>query len=163
MRAYKSHKIVTATKILSVEKAPGLNDGTITVVHTDDGQAWKDQAIFARGVPEIGDYIVRYDDNYISWSPAKAFEEGYKEHHGDEAPVPQGPDPVAVQLVDAALKGVSKGQFITGGGFGCHDMWVTINGVEHFISMQRSKRQNMVDQGIRLPPTEKLLGKDVSA
>lgn len=163
MKAYKSHKIVSAAKIISVEKAPGLNDSPITVVFTEDGQFWKDQAVFARGVPEVGDYIVRYDDNYVSWSPAKAFEEGYKEHHGDEAYVPLPPDPVAVQIVDSALKGISKGQMDTGGGFGCRDYWATINGVEHFISMQRSKRQILLDQGTRLPPSEKLLGKDTSA
>ena len=40
--------------------------------------------VFARGMPEYkGDgeafdaYLVVYDDGYVSWSPAKAFEEGY--------------------------------------------------------------------------------------
>ena len=32
---------------------------------------------FARGMPTPGDYIVIYADGYKSWSPAKAFEEGY--------------------------------------------------------------------------------------
>ena len=29
------------------------------------------------GMPVIGDYFVRYADGYESWSPRKAFEEGY--------------------------------------------------------------------------------------
>lgn len=33
--------------------------------------------LVARGTPVVGDYYVRYDDGYESWSPAKAFEEGY--------------------------------------------------------------------------------------
>lgn len=154
MREFKSHKTVLASKITGIEK----DDGKITVT-TDEGKTWDDQAVFARGVPDVGDYIVCYTDGYTSWSTAKAFEEGYRER---EEYIPLPPDPVAVQLVDSALKGISKGQMDTRGGFGCRDYWVTINGVEHFISMQRSKRQNMLDQGIRLPPTEKLLGKDTS-
>lgn len=30
-----------------------------------------------RSSPAIGDYYVRYEDDYESWSPAKAFEAGY--------------------------------------------------------------------------------------
>lgn len=35
------------------------------------------EALIARGRPQVHDYYVLYDDNYESWSPAKAFEEGY--------------------------------------------------------------------------------------
>lgn len=28
--------------------------------------------------PQVGGYFVRYNDGYESWSPAKAFEEGYR-------------------------------------------------------------------------------------
>jgi len=34
-------------------------------------------APFARGRPSDGDYLVRYEDGYLSWSPKKAFENGY--------------------------------------------------------------------------------------
>lgn len=30
-----------------------------------------------RQVPIVGDYYVVYEDGYATWSPAKAFEEGY--------------------------------------------------------------------------------------
>lgn len=33
--------------------------------------------LLARGVPVVGDYFVQYEDGYVSWSPAKAFEDGY--------------------------------------------------------------------------------------
>ena len=34
-------------------------------------------SVVSRGFPQIGDYVVLYDDGYMSWSPVKAFEEGY--------------------------------------------------------------------------------------
>lgn len=155
MKTYQSHKQVEAAKITYVGKATDF--GGDAFVTLDDGAIVAIKDLGNKGVPQIGDYVVRYIDGHLSWSPAKAFEEGYRE---PQAYVPLPPDPTAVQLVDSALKGVSKGACETGGGFGCRDYWVTLNGVEHFISMQRSKRQIMLDQGIRLPPSETLLGKD---
>ena len=38
-------------------------------------------SVFARGRPNLGDYIVIYDDGYKSWSPAKTFEDGYARHN----------------------------------------------------------------------------------
>ena len=34
-------------------------------------------SLIARGAPVVGDYFVQYDDGYQSWSPVKAFEDGY--------------------------------------------------------------------------------------
>jgi hypothetical protein len=35
---------------------------------------------FGRGSPAVGDYLVRYEpEGYLSWSPKKAFEDGYTE------------------------------------------------------------------------------------
>jgi hypothetical protein len=36
-----------------------------------------DQAYMDKHKPEVGGYFVQYDDGYKSFSPAKAFEEGY--------------------------------------------------------------------------------------
>lgn len=36
-----------------------------------------DEAFMAKHKPEVGGYYVVYDDGYKSFSPAKAFEEGY--------------------------------------------------------------------------------------
>ena len=74
---WRCHKVVRAAKIASTQEMddrwyvelvdiPGL-EGILSVAPT----------VFARGVPEQGDYLVVYDDSYISWSPAKAFEDGY--------------------------------------------------------------------------------------
>lgn len=71
---FQSHKIVSAGKInqvysaahIGVEQADGSNLTTDVPAN-----------FFARGTPASGDYYVVYDDGYASWSPAKAFEEGY--------------------------------------------------------------------------------------
>lgn len=72
---WKCHKIVKAGKIL---EPPGHS--RLIVVEDINGAPCKVEMpmdAFARGTPTVGDYIVIYDDGYKSWSPAKAFEEGY--------------------------------------------------------------------------------------
>lgn len=73
---WKSHKIVKAGKILAF---PPSFSGPVTVEDVNGAPCKVDCApsVFARGRPNLGDYIVIYDDGYKSWSPAKAFEEGY--------------------------------------------------------------------------------------
>ena len=76
MPRYKCHKEVWALKIASVDR-------------DDTGRGWLgfDDAGFAnmemspefmrKHDPEPGGYYVQYADGYKSYSPAKAFEEGY--------------------------------------------------------------------------------------
>lgn len=74
LASWKCHKIVTAGKInalysdlhFGIEQADGSN---LTMDIPAD--------LFKRGKAAVGDYFVVYDDGYSSWSPAKAFEEGY--------------------------------------------------------------------------------------
>lgn len=74
---YRCHKLVQAAKIVSIrEMARGLDflltfDGT-AIEHRVTGD-W-----VARHHPQPGGYFVVYDDAYTSFSPAQAFEEGYR-------------------------------------------------------------------------------------
>lgn len=71
MPRYKSHKVVWALQIAVV-------DGhKITFVEDGYAPAKLDAAMFVRFTPDTGDYYVVYDDGYKSFSPKKAFEEGY--------------------------------------------------------------------------------------
>jgi len=78
MRRYRSHKVVEAGVIRE------LGSGRVLVSDSPhdhiDTTEWIDVPadIFARGTPSIGvDYLVRYEDGYVSWSPRAAFEAGY--------------------------------------------------------------------------------------
>lgn len=73
---WKCHKIVKAGKVLA---APIPGDLEVTVEGADgvECEVAVQRNAFARGIPAIGNYIVVYEDGYVSWSPAKAFEEGY--------------------------------------------------------------------------------------
>ena len=75
---YQSHKKVRAAKITEIESHESDGTGSHTMIFgeiggskflTDDWQS--------RFKPEVGGYYVVYDDGYTSFSPAKAFEEGY--------------------------------------------------------------------------------------
>jgi hypothetical protein len=70
MERYRCHKVVEAAKILLVddtglELADGASVGTTP--------EW-----LHRHRPEVGGYFVRYEDGYLSYSPARAFESGYR-------------------------------------------------------------------------------------
>lgn len=86
MPQYKSHKKVRAVKIkeivFDIDLAKGDNretDGSATITPEEDGcLPFKvDHAYVSKHKPQAGGYFVVYDDGYKSWSPAKAFEEGY--------------------------------------------------------------------------------------
>jgi hypothetical protein len=74
---YQCHKQVWALKIEEIMPARD-NDGAL-IVPADDAYAdfEVDAAYIQKHKPEVGGYYVVYDDGYKSFSPAKAFEEGY--------------------------------------------------------------------------------------
>jgi len=68
---YECYKKVHAAKITVIEEGVmvfGDIGGSICI-----GEDW-----IERFKPEVGGYYVVYKDGYTSFSPAKAFEEGYK-------------------------------------------------------------------------------------
>lgn len=70
---YVSHKRVRAVKIVMIEVdcvTIALPNGCVSMIEVP-------LKLFARGEAKPGDYLVVYDDGYMSWSPAKAFEDGY--------------------------------------------------------------------------------------
>jgi len=81
---YQCHKQVRAFKINLIEQGK-LNEptqftgGSYWLLSTPpNGQAVEVPAEYvAKHKPEVGGYFVVYDDGYTSYSPAKAFEEGY--------------------------------------------------------------------------------------
>lgn len=76
MPQYRCHKVVRAAKITALRQNgnPDMPDlvlgeiGGIVTVLPD----WH-----AKNKPQVGGYYVVYEDGYRSYSPAKAFEEGY--------------------------------------------------------------------------------------
>lgn len=84
MPRYQCHKKVWALKIAAIElDGAGENrdsDGTATITPAEYGYApiKVDREYMRKHKPEIGGYYVIYDgDFYKSYSPAKAFEDGY--------------------------------------------------------------------------------------
>ena len=81
---YQCHKKVSAFKIGSIEQgsipSPAFPQGS-WVIRPDDpflptlevGHDW-----FSKHAPLVGGYVVIYEDGYQSFSPAQAFESGYR-------------------------------------------------------------------------------------
>lgn len=72
---YRSHKEVWALKIKSTHREA---DGSGTLFFEEAGFAPRamDASFMARAQDGEG-YFVQYEDGYMSWSPVKAFEDGY--------------------------------------------------------------------------------------
>lgn len=82
MPRYLCHKQVWALKIADIKDPtePGNeSDGSRIIVPADAGFApfRVEQAYVHKHKPEVGGYYVVYADGYKSYSPAKAFEDGY--------------------------------------------------------------------------------------
>lgn len=75
---YKCHKEVNAVKIAAIEFR---EDGSATIAPIEDkvntiytSSGYRER--FKGSENDLGYYVI-YDDGYTSWSPSKAFEEGY--------------------------------------------------------------------------------------
>lgn len=85
MPRYQCHKQVWALKIKAIEQAPANQErqwpsGDWLLMPEEAGYApivvGHDEYVL-RCKPQAGGYYVVYDDGYTSYSPAKAFEDGY--------------------------------------------------------------------------------------
>lgn len=75
---YRCHKEVHAVKIAAIEF---IEDGSAKIAPADHHLGVFDTVPgyvdrFLGGDEDLG-YYVQYDDGYQSWSPTKAFEDGY--------------------------------------------------------------------------------------
>lgn len=85
MPRYKCHKEVWALKIASIEQAPADQErmhagGDWLLIPEDKGYSpicVGHNEYVQKHNPQPGGYYVVYDDGYKSYSPAKAFEDGY--------------------------------------------------------------------------------------
>ena len=76
MRKYQSHKIVEGAKAVDLESWENKQGYTIT--DEFGGVHRVDNTFFGRGPMANGDYLVKYEDGYLSWSPKAVFEAGNK-------------------------------------------------------------------------------------
>jgi len=77
---YVSHKVVRAAKIYAAERG---EDGGWNLATGRDYDPFKLEAETSQRFKITEDdlgYLVVYADGYVSWSPSKAFEEGYSPH-----------------------------------------------------------------------------------
>jgi len=80
---YRCHKVVRAGRIIKLDITAS---DSAYLAHLDLGDGRKGELlvpakVFVRGFPRVGDFIVVYeggkDREYVSWSPALEFQQGY--------------------------------------------------------------------------------------
>lgn len=73
MDRYRCHKLVDAAKIQHI----GTHALSVVDVDGKTSEITMTSSWLAKHQPEVGGYLVVYEDGYMSYSPAKAFESGY--------------------------------------------------------------------------------------
>ena len=76
MKRYQCIKQVKAAKILDIKV---IESGSCKLDLEGFGSEYQTAAWYRKHSPQTGGYYVIYDGGYISYSPAKPFEEGYIE------------------------------------------------------------------------------------
>lgn len=78
---YQCHKIVEASKIIAINPMPAGGPDNAPegehILFMEVGEHVASPEWMQRHNPQVGGYFVKYPDGYLSYSPAKAFEEGY--------------------------------------------------------------------------------------
>lgn len=95
---YKCHKTVQACRVDQMLHSG--DDGRNVRLVLDTGRVWETTKYWCvqKGV-EVGGYLVRYEDGYVSFSPRVAFDNGY-ELVGQRGP---GPEPQRGQRIGWAI------------------------------------------------------------
>lgn len=97
---YKCHKVVKAAKIKEI---PHPLQGVL-VLELPDGAEFRAQvsdSFWGRNKPQAGGYFVMYDDGYMSYSPAAAFEAGYTLLDSTETPTREQLQALVQRTADA--------------------------------------------------------------
>lgn len=74
---YKCHKVVRAGKILATARNPNEDAVFLDVDGVVNKWLFAPTGWLNKHNPDIGGYLVAYEDGYLSYSPAAAFEAGY--------------------------------------------------------------------------------------
>ena len=77
MPKYLCHKQVWALRIAAISYDTAHNRTLLTPEESGYAPVAVDQPWMAKHLPEVGGFYVVYGDGYKSYSPAKAFEDGY--------------------------------------------------------------------------------------
>ena len=109
MKKYISHKIVAAAKILNVQVVTGESAGFRLTLEDHESAVLVPENFYARGGPFEEDYgyLVIYADGYKSWTPSKAFEEGYTLMEDDK------PSPTLAEFNPSGLSVVDETKRLT--------------------------------------------------
>lgn len=90
LAVFECHKIVRAGEIRAVSPSHADGSRDLAVMSIDGASAvsvWCEPGMFARTTPEVGDYLVLYEDGYMSFSPRVAFLGGYVQRESTGAKV----------------------------------------------------------------------------
>lgn len=93
---YKCHKVVRAGKILATARNPNEDAVFLDIDGVVNKWLFAPTGWLNKHNPDIGGYLVAYEDGYLSYSPAAAFEAGYRLLEPTEPLTGDGTEPAKV-------------------------------------------------------------------
>jgi len=140
VKTYRCHKVVQAEKVVGVEMHAG---GFMARLVLDDGAIVNapDNVFRANTQNPVGGYFVRYEDGYVSWSPALAFEEGYAELK---------PEPTHGNF-GMALEWIKAGKRVARDGWNGKGLWVELQSPDAHSKMTMPYLFLSYPDGARVP------------
>ena len=134
MKKFVSHKLVEAVKITQALQDPVTSVVSITgegIPSFTTKPGWAERY---KGTDDDYGYFVRYEDGYESWSPSKAFEEGYREVTG-VSNVPQRV--IKPSTFSGALISLGEGKKLARAGWNGKGMYVELQKPDAHSKMTR--------------------------
>jgi hypothetical protein len=130
LKTYQSHKIVEAGRHTGVIDRDSSTGKYLVQLQDDEGSppytVELEYEALLRYTPKPGDYVVRYADGYLSVSPAKAFEEGYRELKAGEPQVFGEPAKPEGLCFGSAIDWLKSGARVARAGWNGKGMWLDL-------------------------------------
>lgn len=115
---YKCHKVVRAGKILATARNPNEDAVFLDVDGVVNKWLSAPAGWLNKHNPDIGGYLVAYEDGYLSYSPAAAFEAGYSVY------IPEAEIDLNAADFSDALMWLKEGKRVQRAGWNGAGQWV---------------------------------------
>lgn len=117
---YKCHKVVRAGKILATARNPNEDAVFLDVDGVVNKWLFAPTGWLNKHNPDIGGYLVAYEDGYLSYSPAAAFEAGYSAY------IPEAEIDLNAADFSDALMWLKEGKRVQRAGWNGSNQWVEL-------------------------------------
>lgn len=144
LKSYTCHKRVRAAEIMSVTISERSDCFRNVTVVTGEVEGFPPE-MFSRYFPKPGDFLVVYEDGYRSFSPRKAFLEGYTESIDESIMMERLNDLARTKAADVVPKWLAGLDWTEKINIVAREAYVTINSLKFQLEQAKKALQMKAD------------------